>query len=147
MTTPARGERVEGLTRSQLEALRGPLANGNGAGDLVGLHDSQTAVSNGAKCSECDRPARQRQHTCSPEHAKVRKLRLDRERRGSGADKPRRWPGRQRKPAVEHVPPTPALGLFDLLASLAAALPDGVRLSVEVAGTIITAARVSRTGG
>jgi hypothetical protein len=83
--------------------------------------------------------------TCSSEHSKHRKARLDRERRGAGAaDEPRRR-GRPPKRITRPLSDTrsseamPAPNIFDQLAAFAELVPQGWTVTID--GPVITARR------
>ena len=135
MTLNDGGGQVETITGTQLEALVGPLSNGNGQADLVAHHDPPTVVAGdnavitelpalppGPTCKGCgtDITGRQRAKWCSE---KCR----------------HRWEYRKRR--GERSGPTSTLDSLTLARLLAIAVPEGMSFSVEVGGVTISACR------
>jgi hypothetical protein len=130
------------MTRSQLARRRGGL-DGNGAADLVGHHREPRATmaqvpleATGLGDQSSLRPARTCRGCGAPLDGKQAVWCSNRCRRrsqnASGSTAAER-----RRPAE----PPPVPNLFDLAGLLAAAVPNGVRFSVEVEGVTITACR------
>lgn len=161
---PAADRHPEAFTRAELEEFgRVPPATNGTSGRVLVVERPPAPVNPlgfPPACSECGGPVTSppsnRSLTCSPVCSRAREERKRRERRGTGERRQARKPTRDlasgsRPPltpnrASANLLATPLLaspvpGLLDQLVALVAAVPAGVKLTVEVAGATIVACR------
>lgn len=148
---------AETLTRGQVERLRGPLANGNGAGDLVApvlngraapsanlLSTASLTPEPARTCDGCGFSLEGRRPSARWCSAACKKRAASRAKTRPARTATRPTPGNKPAsvagfPLTQPVPSAP--GILDQLVALVVAVPAGVKVTVEVSGATIVCCR------